>query len=105
MGTGAEDNMEKNLFIGTDDENCFTKLVSQAREVVLKWCGVYQAPNAQGNNCKLVLSLRLTDGSEYTSEWRYGTLSQGPPPDVQDFVVAVTQLTEPWYERQKQCAR
>jgi hypothetical protein len=39
------------------------------------------------------------------SAWRYGSNSQGPHPEVRQFVVAMVQATEPWFQQQKKLTK
>jgi hypothetical protein len=53
----------------------------------------------------LTVGFQKSGGQELITEWRYGSESQGPPPEVCEFVVAAVEATDPWFEQQKAMVR
>jgi hypothetical protein len=104
MGTGAVGNAEKELFIGRTSPELFQRLRRQVGADLLQWVGGFAHPSPQGELCRLTVGFMYEDGREAISRWQYGTESQGPPRAVADFVVAAVQITEPWFQEQKQMA-
>jgi hypothetical protein len=51
------------------------------------------------------VGFQRADGQELMTKWRYGSESQGPPPEVCQFVVDAVEATDPWFEQQKAMAR
>jgi len=101
MGTGAEDNSEKQLFIGMIDVGAFTAVCALAGPVINKWIGGYGAPDSKGKPCKLLVGFQTSDGREFMSRWEYGSESQGPPPEVVSIVMKAVESTDQWWQEQK----
>ncbi|MBV9122099.1 MAG: hypothetical protein JO112_01905 [Planctomycetes bacterium] len=104
MGTGSEYNEEFDLFIGRSTRNMFDCLSSQVTPGLLQWVGEYTDQHLKGKHCRLTIGIRQANGKEMISRWEYGTLSQSPPPEICEFVLAAIKVTDPWYELQKQHA-
>ena len=106
VGTGAVDNDERDMFIGRTDPALFHGLCEQITPELLAWCGQSMAaPEPQGAICELTTVFNRANGEESVTEWRYGSESQGPPPEVGRFVVAAVQATDPWFAQQQAMAR
>jgi hypothetical protein len=101
MGSGAESGSEKDLFIGKASGDLFSGLRRCLTPALLQWLGEFSDPHPQGKACRLTIGFRQDDGTVLTSQWQYGTGSQGPPPEVCDFVRAALYATQPWYEEQQ----
>lgn len=101
LGTGTEDNKENSMYIGITSSETFEKLIKQINPKFFDWNGEYGSSEIKGKSCKLMVGFKLNDGTETGSVWNYGTQSQGPPPEIREFVVAAVEATEPWYEEQK----
>jgi hypothetical protein len=101
MGNGAESNTELDLFIGSSTGEEFESLRSEVTPHLLQWLGSYKDPHLQGSLCRLTVGLRQDDGKELSSQWEYGTNSQGPPPEICEFVRSAVNITNPWYEQKK----
>ncbi len=102
MGTGSETNVEQDLFIGVTEPSLFERLRRHITPALMEWCGQQLAdPHPQGKTCELTVGFKTTDGEELLTAWRYGSESQGPPPEVCGLVVATVEATEPWYVKQK----
>ena len=56
--------------------------------------------NPLGAPCKLTLMFQFNDGKSASSEYLYGTQSEGPLKEVTDFVRAAVRETEGWYQQQ-----
>jgi hypothetical protein len=102
LGTGSVDNAERDMFIGKVGPELFQQLRAKVSQELLGWCGQRLVdPQPQGKICELTVGFQRADGQELTTEWRYGSESQGPPPEVCQFVVAAVEATDPWFEQQK----
>lgn len=103
MGNGTVDDIEREMFIGKVAPELFMQLRSQVTPGVVHFLGQrLAAPQPKGKLCELTVMLRYADGREATSAWRYGSESQGPHPEVRDFAIAALQVTESWFQQQKQ---
>lgn len=101
-GTGSVENAERDLFIGRTDPTLFAQLQGRIRPEILQWCGQKRShPQPEGKICELSVGFKRADGQELMTEWRYGSESQGPPPEICQFVLSAIQATEPWFEQQK----
>jgi hypothetical protein len=105
MGTGS-DTAERHMFIGKTGPQLFEHLRSKVSPELLGWCGRNLAdPHPQGEACELTVGFQNADGRERVTKWGYGSESQGPPPEVFEFVVAAVEATNPWFEQQKSRGR
>jgi hypothetical protein len=105
LGTGAGGNTENDLCIGKTTPNVFTDLRGRINPDIFQWEGGHADPAPVGKSCKLTVGFQMAGGKALMSEWRYGSESLGPPPEVRDFVVAAVELTDPWYEQLKSAGR
>jgi hypothetical protein len=106
MGNGSVDNIERDMFIGKIGPELFQQLRDIVSAELLAWCGRQLAdPSPQGKTCELTVGFRRANGEELMTKWRYGSESQGPPPEVCQFVVAAVEATSSWFEHQKAMAR
>jgi hypothetical protein len=106
LGTGAVDNAERDMFIGKVGSQPFEQLRNKVSQELLGWCGRQLSdPQPQGKVCELTVGFQRADGQESMTRWRYGSESQGPPPEVCQFVVAAVEATDPWFEQQKTMSR
>lgn len=106
QGTGSLENKEIDLFIGKADPELFRRAQSHVSKDLLKWFGTSLGdPTPKGKICELTVSLQDSTGDVMTTHWRYGAQSQGPPPDVCQFVVKLVDLTNPWFVMRKSMAR
>jgi hypothetical protein len=106
MGNGSVDDIERQMFIGVVDPKLFLGLRARIGPGVLRWLGQHlTAPQPVGKLCELTVLFKYADGREAATEWRYGSESQGPYPDVCEFVAAAVEATEPWFESRKEMVR
>jgi hypothetical protein len=102
LGTGAVDNTEKEMFIGvTNDPKPFQNLRGQISPDLFKWIGGRADQTPKGKICELTIWLFLPNKEESTIYFKYGSESIGPPPEVSRLVLAVIDVTNPWYEQFK----
>jgi len=103
MGNGSVDDIERKMFIGQVTPDLFMQLRSRVTPGVVHFLGQrLAASQPKGQLCELTVMFTYADGREATSAWRYGSESQGPHPEVRDFVTAAVEVTEPWFQQQKQ---
>jgi hypothetical protein len=106
VGTGEVDNTERDMFIGRTDAALFADLQEQITPELLAWCGQSRVdPEPRGKVCELTVGFKQANGEELLTAWRYGSESQGPPPEVGQFVVAAVRATDPWFARQRAMIR
>ncbi len=98
MGTGAVDNTEMGMFIGVADPALFLKMRSQVTADLLQWIGARADPQPKGKVCELTIGFMLANGKEQGIQFKYGSESLGPPPEVRRFVTAMVEARDPWYE-------
>jgi hypothetical protein len=107
-GTGSTENTDWDLYIGKTDPASFQRLRSKVSPQLLNWCGQARtAPEVLGKPCKLKIDFfaDLSErGKSSSMVWNYGSESQGPPPDVCEFVLAAIDVSREWHERQKKSA-
>jgi len=102
IGSGLVDASDRNMFIGQTGPELFYQLRSKLTPGVFHFLGQrLAAPNPVGERCELTVSLVYDDGSEAASAWRYGSESQGPHPEVVEFVKQAIRITEPWFQKQR----
>ena len=103
IGTGALDNVEKALFIGATADNLYEKFMAKVRDDMFEHAGCYDQPEPKGQPCKLTMAFRRPK-DPVGFEFSFGSESEGPPEELAELVKYATELTEPWYETQKQMA-
>lgn len=102
MGAGTIDNVEKEMCIGVlDDPKAFPSLQSQISPDLYNWVGGRVDPSPRGKICELMIRLFLSNKEERTIFFKYGSESIGPPPEVKQLVLAMVEITDPWYEEFK----
>ncbi len=101
LGTGAIDNAEKALFVGESLEPFFKQFMARVSDELLQNAGAYRHPDPKGRACKLVLAFRRPK-DPLGFEFHFGTESEGPPPEVASLVSFATEMTEEWYNLQKE---
>lgn len=106
MGTGSLDSLERDRYIGTTTPGGFQEVHEKITPRLLDWCGESRShPAPRGEVCELVIAFKQADGRELMMAWEYGSLSKWPPPEVLEFVDAVVEATQPWYEQEKRQVR
>jgi hypothetical protein len=103
IGSGTFGNKNRDMFIGmTPDPAIFQRVRSHLTDSILQGLGMrfQMSENALGAPCKLTLMFQFNDGKSASSEYLYGTQSEGPPKEVTDFVRAAVRETEGWYQQQ-----
>ena len=105
LGTGAVNNRDKDLFIGRTDQPLLKELLTTLSESSLEHMGGYDVPEKKGALCELTIALSFTNAENNGFAIRYGSESQGPPHEIVEFVRAAVDLTDPWFQEQKQMVR
>jgi hypothetical protein len=101
-GNGSVDHIERAMFIGKVPPDLFLQLRSRITPGVIYFLGQrLAAPKPKGKLCELNVGFKYVDGREAVSGWRYGSESQGPHPEVCEFVRAAVEITEPWFQRER----
>jgi hypothetical protein len=102
LGTGTIDNVEKQMCIGViNDPKPFLNLRAQISADLFKWVGGRADPSPRGKICELMIGLLFPSKEERTILFKYGSESLGPPPEVKRLVLAMVEVTDPWYEEFK----
>ncbi|MBW1808418.1 MAG: hypothetical protein JRJ87_09515, partial [Deltaproteobacteria bacterium] len=103
IGTGELDNVEKALFIGATADNLFERFMQKVSDDMFAHAGSYAQPEPRGKPCKLKIAFRRPK-NPIGFEFSFGSESEGPPEELAELVKYATELTEAWYETQKQMA-
>lgn len=102
MGSGLVDASDRTLYIGKAEPALFQEARSKITAGVIHFLGQrLAAPNPVGKLCELTVGLTYASGRDAASAWRYGAESQGPHPEIVQFVKEMLRITEPWFGRQK----
>ncbi len=105
FGTGAIENTDKDMYIGTIKEPVFNELQSRFNN---SWFEKYRAfieENRKGKQCKLIIAVQNADGGEAGMQLLYGTDSVGLPTEIKEFTQTAVSLTNPWYTRQQEMVK
>ncbi len=102
LGTGEANNKDNSLFIGITREPLFDQLMTNLDDDMLGHMAGYEVPDQRGMPCKLSIALSFTNAEDNGFAFRYGSESQGPPDDICEFVTVAVQLTDRWFEQQKE---
>jgi hypothetical protein len=106
LGSGTfEDKNRGGLFIGQTEAAIFEAVRSQVTPEMLHISGGFEHKNRRGATCELGVSFKFKDGGESGFGFRYGSESEGPPPEVREFVTEAVRVTEPWYQDFKEKTR
>jgi len=100
-GTGSINDRERDMVIGITREPLFEKLRAEINPEWFDHQGIYDIPDKKGLPCELTIHMKHTDYKESGLQFRYGTESLGPPPDVRHFVRSAVSLSDPWFQQQK----
>ena len=100
-GNGVPDAQEHSTVTGTGSAELFRQALRQLSDPLLEHFGRYDLPEKEGFHCRLELSFRFEDGEQNGFAFHYGSDSQGPPQEINHFVAAAVEITEPWYARNR----
>jgi hypothetical protein len=103
ISSGTFGNNNRDMFIGmTPDPAIFQRVWSHLTDSILQGLSMrfQMSENPLGAPCKLTLMFQFNDGKSASSEYLYGTQSEGPPKEVRDFVRAAVRETDSWYQEQ-----
>lgn len=67
MGTGSEDNTDKDLFIGKSLPDLFERLRDSITPDLLRRIGEYADPSPKGKTCELAVGFQQGNGEELVS--------------------------------------
>jgi hypothetical protein len=105
MGSGLADVSDREMFIGELNPEVFQQLRAKISPGLNQFLGQsLAASNPAGTVCELTVAFKYANGREAATAWRYGSESQGPPPEVTDFVKETLVAVEPWFRQQKALA-
>ncbi len=104
MGTGSDSDFEMEMFIGMTSASAFLQTAKLAPAVIENWTGGFAGSVIVGKLCALTVVFMTLKGEEIISQWKYGSESQGPPPEVSQLVDAAVEATDDWYKEQKRLA-
>lgn len=106
MGSGTINNCDREMFIGRSPEPLCDRLMARFDFDLLAHRGRYELPDRQGAHCELsVLFGCRQDRTSLGFEFVYGSESEGPLPEIADFVRHAAELTAPWHEERKRAAQ
>ncbi|MCF1715973.1 hypothetical protein L0U88_15135 [Flavihumibacter sp. RY-1] len=101
-GNGSPDCRDNDLFIGVTRDNLFAQLKPFATEEMEDFFGkTYDIPDKKGRACDFKV-LFGGPGIETGVQFLYGELSQGIPTPFRNFTIKAIELTENWFQEQKQ---
>ena len=103
-GDGSPDCKDNNLFIGVTKEKLFEQLKPLITDEMKEYIGkTYDIPDKKGRLCDFKI-LFNGPGIETGIQFLYGELSSGVPTPFRDFAIKAIELTEKWFQSQKQMA-
>ena len=102
LGTGTIDNQENDLYIGITEDLLFEHTITYLTDDMLPYMGSYDIPDKKGLPCRLSIGLLFDYGEENGFEFSYASESEGPPDEIAELLLAAIQITEPWYQSQKE---
>lgn len=103
MGGATSSPLERDMYIGHVSPSLFEQAIISLTDEVLAHAGGYASDSISGKPAVLQCVLVAGD-REYGYEFRYGTRSTGPPRELRELVTNALELTEPWYQAQRQAA-
>ena len=104
QGDGSPDCKDNDLFIGITKDKLFDQLrplISSEMEQFLDM--TYDIPDKKGRPCDFKI-LFGSPNIETGVQFLYGELSQGIPTPFRNFTIQAVELTEKWFQTQKQMA-
>lgn len=101
LGTGTVDSKDNDLYIGITNDLLFEHAMIYLTDDMLQYMGSYDIPDKKGLPCRLSIDLQFNDGEENGFVFTYASESEGPPDEISELLVAVVQITEPWYKSQQ----
>lgn len=103
-GTGNPDCKDNDLYIGITKDKLFEQLKPFISEEMEDFLGkTYDIPDKKGRLCDFKVLFGGPD-IETGVQFRYGELSQGVPTPFRNFTIKAIELTEKWFQAQKQMA-
>ena len=100
-GSGKMTDKHDDLFIGITKDHLFEKLIPIISETLFQGIGQsFNIPFQDDIPCSLTISFQIKEKIENIII-KYG-YNSGLPDDVRAFLRAILDLTEPWYQLQKQ---
>jgi hypothetical protein len=98
------DEDERDLFIGVTEDPLFETFISRVPADLFEHAGRYEHPSLEGPRCKLTIIFRLREQEDMATgfEFIYGAESEGPPQEIREMVVSALEITQPWYDQQRQ---
>jgi hypothetical protein len=100
-GSGKAGPVEKDVFIEQTDGTFFREVVTAFDPSWLDKAGIYALPGRVGPRHILKLSLLCIGRPPVVLAFDY-RLDSGPPPAIQAFIQRALEVTQPWYDRQRQ---
>lgn len=101
-GDGSPDCKDNNFFIGISKDKLFEQLAPFISEEMEEFVGkVYDVPNKKGRRCTYQVLFKGPE-IETGTKFIYGESSQGIPTPFRNFTIKAIELTEPWFQAQKQ---
>jgi hypothetical protein len=102
MGTGALQTSEQELCCGAVTRELFHRVAAGITADILRWKGIHMMPVQKGRRCELFMAILFKGGQEWTTRWHYGSVSEGPPPEIWGFMRRAIDLTDPRAEPQQE---
>ena len=104
IGSGTIKNKDKTLFIDNVEKKFLQRLMKFVPFDWSKLQGIYRIdiPDKKGKNCELQVLFKDEYNKDYGFVVTYGSRSEGPPNDIREFIINAVQITQPWFDEQKQ---
>lgn len=103
-GNGSPSCKDNDLFIGITKDKLFNQLRPLLSEEMEEFLGnTYEIPDKKGRPCDFKVFFGGPD-IETGVQFLYGELSQGVPTPFRNFTIKAIELTEKWFQAQKQMA-
>jgi hypothetical protein len=100
-GNGKASPGEKDVYIARTDGSLFREMAGLVDSSWLGLAGVYEIPGQVGPYHQLRLSLLCADRPPVALGFAY-RVDTSPPPEFATFVQRAIEVTQPWYDNQRQ---
>ena len=100
-GNGNASSGEKDVYIARTDGSLFREMAGLVDSSWLGLAGVYEIPGHVGPHHQLKLSFLCADRPPIGLGFAY-RLDTSPPPEFATFVQRAIEVTQPWYDNQRQ---
>lgn len=104
IGDGTLESEDSAMYAGLTSERLLEKLMEIIPEDITPYVGVYKSNDIKGSQCELSIMFG-TNKEEVESKFNYGSESSGPPREISEIVKASVNLTENWWQKQREMVK